>query len=1300
MFGARSAIHEKDSLVSRFEAVQCLPWHAPYVLQIPSDIHIIRQDVGPHCYIGAPSVNIALPLDYVFGHMVGSMSPTDTHNLRTTFGFVQGASYAMASAVLDATSETEISGRKYHTSRCERNSVIVPDEETRPRPHPRNRKRPSLKDSSTINNDLGSSSSSSQSPSPSSTNTNSDPTQKGPIRYKRTIYKLKPYNKLTPDTEGWHSGLPHVRLWNWIQHALCASHGSTMGPDLAEKQLPRWVRSSFAHAVRPWLIHGLTYPKYTWYPCNLGKIQAQSKENDEEILSRYTVYCTIVSRVQFLDELIESGKLPIDIARQAALWLDSHQMMMIHMTQTGLYTDEQIHAPITTWPGYDNLKRVNNDEDPLKTGEEGSGTIKGDSWFDELFDSLINDDCIPGSTVPPGGSEHLSGQLSHYQFYEPSLQHVMHQGELPNLNVLMHRIEWWNEHCEGDDETLDVDLRSMNDLMRKARPYPQQSRSMHNICARRVLVHPRIAEFFRRFIMCSMGGLYENIGSQVLACFYVRQALYHWLLYWPATAEDIATWLNGSETEDVLHTASVRTQKGRKRAEYYDSDEYSPYNVPPSALVGSNKKRVEEGRVNNTNLCQFILNQYIILLTEGWGGMKRALADTNWYVLVRDTYVQAMDRVCSMSNQWFVTSKDREDGLLRARLVTLYSERLTSASPTAKLRINAHTYPPRDAFHDGRSYLARLARDYTPWLRWHRVVEFADRCLGSPDGPPELYGVYTDHFREVVTPSGLIGELLFGQNRIPTLWEAMVFRCRQYVLRFSNRLTRLDFFTCVLSEMTKVQVDYFNVMSLEKQQALGIVSGYGPDGHDPPPEHSNIMRGVVQYYIHSLKRIPSFEWMTVMFDLPLFPIVMLCVARTYYSGEVFHRPLVSTIWAIALTHPRTFFYLKKFLMTLRQEVRHRIQPLPEHIRQRQLQALAKRHNADPADQLHMDYVSTVFFCGPHGCIKHSMVDVDKPSSDLASVSSSSSNSKNSKKTSTSTPTPPSSTSNANTSATVPAAVSSTTPIITRSESYYGTTNVVTDPYTGEMFCSKQLSALNVLKAAPVHEALAAPIKPGGKPPSDAARRVYAQHNNKVQLWCCFNEPLRQVSLLGGMLIMDQIRVVKLFMLCPECAGLTQVDASKFNTPLGFMCRRCSSTYIYRNAQESLMRRVYAKINSQLPPRVCYQCSLLNPHVRSRELHSHRVFDNLSSPPHFTDSYLCNVHNRTFLREAPDAILLSNIALCVNGRLRAMTQGSTDDVLPTNRDTVALVPHHNEEIFVRNTMHSYGALNRASKSGLY
>lgn len=938
---------------------------------------------------------------------------------------------------------------------------------------------------------------------------------------------------------------------------------------MGEEFLPDWLAKDFRSQVRAWLSHGPEYHGYVWYPVRL---YAATRLED------YTIYCTVVSRLHGLEELMQTPGLPMKARRQLALWQDTHQLLALVMEKTGFFTDEEIR-------GVADFGRFNEEDE-------------------ELFHRFLLDDILADYGLRDPGAPVT---LSYYDVFEPSLRHVVHQGELPDLTKPFTHIQSWTDEEIRHHEVLDEDLICLMDLFRKAPPRPQQSRDMYQILARRVYNYPRIWNCVTRMLFCSLGGLYEDIDSRVVANFYVRHELYRSFCLEPTGPDQLATWLYGFQCPDLLDrnnavgesaaaenlsfktTIPSKTKKGAGKVRVSKTarvvrdwrDPNSAFvidtadlsEVPPLILVGNSKKQAAEGYCNMTSLCQFVLNEYITLLTHLSPGMHRVLQDLYWYREVHDSMTSAMDMVRSMFNSLYTPSTLPE-----------FARDPSADQAVVRHWINGMAPPDEEDTRKplaGHRFLSALAGALVPYLRWKKISHLAE--VGRMQYPR------SDHFQQLTMPSGACGRAMWS-SYFMILVEALLYLKRRASLRYWSRLMKVPFLTCVNQEFTKISVTAHREHVKAGEKGFDGFKAMLKAEEEFSEEDRTTIVTVIRGTIDEVGCDPSYEWMAAVFPrVHLHPILTLRIAEYYYKTEMFTQTVNNVLNRIFEGYPLAFVYLREFFRILQWESAVKVYDLPADVTQAQKKALRAslglvcKEDPMPAD------ADVAYYCRAHLRFLHRLVD-EHPSFVHERGTS---------------------------------AVFDTT--VGRLRCKFDNKDTSTRGRTSGLR-SAMLAANRGMEDLVREE----PVE------TDGVRRVYTDHDAKLDMKECVRSELQMVHMIGKVLCLGTDK----FVLCPRCAGYTFLSPDKFTTPLGLLCPRC--TAFYHSVTSTEIEDYYRY--------TCCQCSRTL--YRASEVHRYVLLDDTSPTraPYYRYVYFCRRHNRFFIGTSQDTTSLTLVLYYLNKRV--------------------------------------------------
>jgi hypothetical protein len=248
-----------------------------------------------------------------------------------------------------------------------------------------------------------------------------------------------------------------------------------------------------------------------WFPgAPAGKLAAaqfhRSAKVAAEAMKRYSNLLGIVGRLEFLDrlrKLVEDGaQVRGDgdrqrVLRNIAILQDMHQLKILCMEDSALYSNDEIASP-------------------------------------------------------------SSPMLRHYNVYKEGLHAVMHEGELPDLASVQCHLPFWDRSSESSARASnpfdsDVFVRTILRIFTKAIFQPSKVRQIQKSfykeldwpssgdwCKGQKADQRRLVMLFSRLIMCSLLGMYSH--AAVIPGFRQRQEVYRWLSFEVPTVKEMQNW--------------------------------------------------------------------------------------------------------------------------------------------------------------------------------------------------------------------------------------------------------------------------------------------------------------------------------------------------------------------------------------------------------------------------------------------------------------------------------------------------------------------------------------------------------------------------------------------------------------------------------------------------------------------------------------------------------------------------------------------------------------------------------------
>ena len=975
------------------------------------------------------------------------------------------------------------------------------------------------------------------------------------------IRKINPY--VREESGGFRSDTPPVQVYTMLEEDLGLTRAAAL------EWFPRWVAAEFEGQVRPWLCEGVDYEAYTWYPVRL---------HDQVDLSAYSIYCTLVSRIHALDEMQRRPGVHHKLRVQLCLWQDTHQLLALFMEATGFFRDDQLRTPADF--AYILEDAVRAPEPPVTRDRDGP------EWL-HRYTSLLEEVV---AEAEEGEYEEDESGPTYADVFRPSLAHVMHEGELPDLTKVMMYVSLWQDTEDSHSGILDLDVELLMETIGKALPRPQQSRDMYQITARRIDSYARYKDCITRWLAMSQMGLYESTGARVVSNFYVRHEVYRSLSFTPTSPADLARWMNGFECEDLSRENMARSMRGRgsgsgntnsrRSASTRDpatgltkdgrfSGKLPPVyavtsdwegasevervetrgmcEINPKLLVGNNEPKARAGFCNMTSHTQFMITEYLVMLIRANPGMHDALCRLYAFEDVYGEMVEDMDNVRRIYNAFFVD----EEMPAHVKGRDVYAEYAPAGGERPLL--------------GGRAYLRAMVNTFVPYLDWSCMDECA-QLMAEPRR--------NRTFQSSIMPSGVVGDTLWNA-RTMILAEALLYCCRKRTLPLWSCYMKVPFRRHALAQFTKIEVRVGKRGGSELEALIA-------EERAMPAEHRAVIDRVIRYVLgHGRPRkTPSYEWMVAAFDLTMHPILFLALTELHYREENFSKTVANVILRIYETFPREFQYIKYFLRTLEREASVFVYDLPRSVTIQQAHALHESHALVARGQPLPPNADLAWYCPAHLDFKHPLAD-EHPD----------------------------------------------TPF------HRGTVHTVVCPWTYELLCKFENITTSSRKRGSGDTG-----NGGGDGDEDSVvRRVYTNHNDNLEMQACARLRLRQVHMLGKVLRLKH----DFFVACPFCWTYTFLSLDKFNTRLGFACPSCAAII---NRDVSYRLEDYYRFR-------CVQCtdSAL---YKVNQVYRHVVYDDTRKDraPFWRIAYFCRAHNRRFIGESATTTSLSNIQLYLARRV--------------------------------------------------
>lgn len=315
--------------------------------------------------------------------------------------------------------------------------------------------------------------------------------------------------------------------------------------EFARLVVPEWAIEKFDRHVSGWLWCGRDHP-YVWYPYEI---------RSDESLDDYQIYCTLVSRVDFLERLISDTRIPHTVRAHLVMIQDTHQYLILWMDKTSCYRDDDLIRPAS----FDERDFVPYRPD----GAERCGIMSPSLM--EMWCNLsdVMREARKFKKMPqfwdPAQAEF--GITTYYDLFMPRYELIFHQGEIPDLSLFIPYIGLYGRTRKNSIPFKDKDMIEVIELLMKAIGQPMKLRWFHGISSEKSARIPWVRDLMQRMIFASLGGYYWGDSfdaSEPSTSYYLRRNLYQWLGFEPPTIEEFCGWIRRHEIPDATGTLSLQ----------------------------------------------------------------------------------------------------------------------------------------------------------------------------------------------------------------------------------------------------------------------------------------------------------------------------------------------------------------------------------------------------------------------------------------------------------------------------------------------------------------------------------------------------------------------------------------------------------------------------------------------------------------------------------------------------------------------------------------------------------------------
>ncbi len=307
----------------------------------------------------------------------------------------------------------------------------------------------------------------------------------------------------------WKNEMPHQRVYTYLNN-LYRKHKDTVDKIeqsvIYQQLLPEFLNGEFIDCLIDKLPHGLENYGYVWYPKKMTSFQE---------MREHKYYCTLVARVQHLDDLLMSENIPINIKKDIVIMQGAHFGLISFMCESNKFSDAELNesANETMDLGYDILDRLRT----LRNERNSNDSV-----------------CLR--------------ELRYIDVYMPNYAWSFHQGELPDLKPMIMELRYNGSKLTKSDICHDPAYDELLELLDKTLELPMKGRQMNKPLSKACRNHPMIFECMKRIFHCSLGAYYDH--SCVIMSFPVRLTLYREFCFKKMDQLVFCSWLYGHETYD------------------------------------------------------------------------------------------------------------------------------------------------------------------------------------------------------------------------------------------------------------------------------------------------------------------------------------------------------------------------------------------------------------------------------------------------------------------------------------------------------------------------------------------------------------------------------------------------------------------------------------------------------------------------------------------------------------------------------------------------------------------------------
>lgn len=304
-----------------------------------------------------------------------------------------------------------------------------------------------------------------------------------------------------------------------------------------EPPLPWWLEDTFKHCLqqldRPIEPYCGWFYYYVWYPLELYSARQ---------CAEHRAYCLVVNRVHWIEYVLEQQRCKCTLPRYIIQCLmrvqDQHHFLQLFMCETKWYSDEELQRPVELFTVENQyLQREKLPHPPDLLGK----------WqaLRQVREEMLRAGQWDASQIPLNVNP-----TTVLDMYMPSYDFVFHEGELPDLTLLLVLIGAFVAPNRADRPVrITNEILPLMNLMWKALLMPMKLRDHTRASSEKTQDSQLTFECQLRMVMAFYGGYYTH--CRTITSFYTRHHLYRDLAYRQCSRKDFCNFLVGHYTHDA-----------------------------------------------------------------------------------------------------------------------------------------------------------------------------------------------------------------------------------------------------------------------------------------------------------------------------------------------------------------------------------------------------------------------------------------------------------------------------------------------------------------------------------------------------------------------------------------------------------------------------------------------------------------------------------------------------------------------------------------------------------------------------